>query len=145
MTKTDNTRLTELLKIKLETSGYEERHMLTEELKKSQLLMPIEITSNFDFDENLKEGDVLELDNDLRFKPVSLTDDVGRDLIPLFSEESEIKGNFSVIAMYTQDLADSFEDGYDESIKGVVFNPFIENPVMLPMEIFINMFKSNLF
>lgn len=58
------------------------------------------------------------------------------------SEETEVKGKTSIIGMYTQDLANSFASGYDETIDGVVFNPFSENPIMLPMKTFINMFKS---
>jgi hypothetical protein len=142
MTETDNTKLTELLKVKVETASDEHLQMLSEELKRSQLLMPIEITSNFNLDENLKEGDVFQPDEPLRFKPISLTDDFGNELIPLFSDESQVQGKVSVIGMYTPDLADSFAGGYDESIDGVAFNPFSENPIMLPMETFIRMFKS---
>jgi hypothetical protein len=141
MTETDNRKLTELLKVKVETASDEHLQMLTEELKKSQLLMPIEITSNFN-PENLKEGEVGEFEEPLRFKPISLTDDFGNNLIPLFSEESEIKSPVSVMGMYIPDLADSFASGYDKSVDGVVFNPFSENPIMLPMETFIKMFKN---
>lgn len=140
MTETDNTRLTELLKVKVETASDEHLMELTEELKKSQLLMPIEITSKFEMGD-LNEGDVFQLDEPLRFKPISLTDDFGNDLIPLFSDESQIEGKISVIGMYTQDLADSFKSGYDENVDGIVFNPFSENPIMLPMPTFINMFE----
>ena len=103
--------------------------------------MPIEITSNFN-PENLKEGEVGKFEEPLRFKPISLTDDFGNNLIPLFSEESEIKSPVSVMGMYVPDLADSFASGYDKSVDGVVFNPFSENPIMLPMETFIKMFKN---
>ena len=142
MMGTDNTKLTELLKVKVETASPEHLQMLTEELKKSQLFMPIEITSNFELDENLSEGDIFQPNEPLRFKPLRLTDDFGNELIPLFSEETEVKGKTSIIGMYTQDLANSFASGYDETIDGVVFNPFSENPIMLPMKTFINMFKS---
>ena len=141
MTETKNTKLTELLEVKVEKASDEHLKILTEELRKSQLLMPIEITSNFEIDENMKVGDVGEFEEPLRFKPISLTDDFGNNLIPLFSEESEIKGQVSVMGMYTQDLADSFASGHDKSVDGVVFNPFGENPIMLPMETFIGMFK----
>ena len=141
MTETDNTKLTELLKVKVETAGDEHLIALSEELRKSQLLMPIEITSKIGFDDDLKEGDVIEFDEPLKFKPVSLTDDFGNELIPLFSDDSQFEGRISVIGMYIPDLADTFADGYDENVDGVVFNPFSENPIMLPMETFIEMFK----
>ena len=45
MTETDNAKLTELLKVKVETASDEHIQKLKEELKKSQLLMPIEVNN----------------------------------------------------------------------------------------------------
>lgn len=136
----DNSKLNELLKVKVETASQEHLDLLTEELRKAQLIMPVEITSKIDLDD-AKVGDVRELEEPLRFKPVHITDDYGNELIPLFSDDSEVMGATSCMVMYCEDLANTFVDSPDD-IDGVVFNPFGENPIMLSMPAFVNMFKN---
>ena len=138
--ETNNSKLNELLKVKVETASKEHLVMLTEELRKSQLILPVEITSKIDL-ENAEVGEVRELDEPLRFKPIHLTDDFGNELIPLFSDDSQVKEASSCMVMYCEDLANTFKSS-PEGIDGVVFNPFGENPIMLPMDTFVNMFSN---
>jgi len=137
----NNERLNELLKVKVETAGEDHLFELQEELRKAELILPIEITSEVDFSD-AKVGEVRTFDEPLRFKPLHLVDDFGNDLILLFSDESEVKGEVSTMVMPTPSIADMLREGHSD-LDGVVFNPFGENPIMLAMDTFIKIFSTD--
>ena len=133
-----NSKLYELINIKPDEATKEDNDALIEELKKSKLIMPIEITSSLDFND-VKVGDVIQFDEGLRFKPVKIKDENGRVYIPLFTDDSQFHGHTSAIDIYTEDLANMIGDN-PENIFGVVINPFSKFHIGLPMDSFLKLF-----
>ena len=135
-----NEKLKELLNIAPDEATKEDNDALIEEIKTAQLIMPIEITSKLEIDD-AEVGDIIEIDNGLRFKPQKIIDDEKNVFIPLFSDDSEVYGHTSAIDIYTKDLAEMIDDN-PENISGVVLNPFSDFSVTLEMDSFLNLFKE---
>ena len=135
-----NEKLKELLNITPDEATEEDNDALIEEIKTAQLIMPIEITSKLEIDD-AEVGDIIEIDDGLRFKPQKIIDDEKNVFIPLFSDDSEVYGLTSAIDIYTKDLAEMIDDN-PENISGVVLNPFSDFSVTLEMDSFLNLFKE---
>lgn len=135
-----NSELTELINIKRDNATKEDDAALIEELKNARLILPIEITSDIELD-NAEEGDIIELDEGFRFKPIKIVDDNGRVFIPLYSDDSQVHGHTSAINIYAKDLARMIDDN-PENIFGVVLNPFSRFNVELPMDTFLKIFED---
>ena len=135
-----NEKLKELLNITPDEATEEDNDALIEEIKTAQLIMPIEITSKLEIDD-AEVGDIIEIDNGLRFKPQKIIDDEKNVFIPLFSDDSEVYGHTSAIDIYTKDLAEMIDDN-PENISAVVLNPFSDFSVTLEMDSFLNLFKE---
>ena len=91
-----NEKLKELLNITPDEATEEDNDALIEEIKTAQLIMPIEITSKLEIDD-AEVGDIIEIDDGLRFKPQKIIDDEKNVFIPLFSDDSEVYGHTSAI------------------------------------------------
>lgn len=135
-----NSELTELINIKRDNATKEDDAALIEELKNARLILPIEITSDIELD-NAEEGDIIELDEGFKFKPIKIVDDNGRVFIPLYSDDSQVHGHTSAINIYAKDLARMIDDN-PENIFGVVLNPFSRFNVELPMDTFLKIFED---
>lgn len=135
-----NSELTELINIKRDNATKEDDAALIEELKNARLILPIEITSDIELD-NAEEGDIIELDEGFKFKPIKIVDDNGRVFIPLYSDDSQVHGHTSAINIYAKDLARMIDDN-PENIFGVVLNPFSKFNVELPMDTFLKIFED---
>ena len=116
--------------------------MLFDIIKKSQLFMPIEVTSSiFDDIENAEVGDTIESNEPLRFKPIAINGPAGK-AIPLFTSKEkmeEARANVSCIAIFTEDLAGMLEQTGDEYSE-VAINPFTTISIGMPLEGFLNLF-----
>ena len=77
-----NEKLKELLNITPDEATKEDNDALIEEIKTAQLIMTIEITSKLEIDD-AEVGDIIEIDNGLRFKPQKIIDDEKNIFIPL--------------------------------------------------------------
>ena len=135
-----SSELTELINIKRDNATKEDDAALIEELKNARLILPIEITSDIELD-NAEEGDIIELDEGFKFKPIKIVDDNGRVFIPLYSDDSQVHGHTSAINIYAKDLARMIDDN-PENIFGVVLNPFSRFNVELPMDTFLKIFED---
>lgn len=135
-----NSELSELINIKRDNATKEDDAALIEELKNARLILPIEITSDIELD-NAEEGDIIELDEGFKFKPIKIVDDNGRVFIPLYSDDSQVHGHTSAINIYAKDLARMIDDN-PENIFGVVLNPFSKFNVELPMDTFLKIFED---
>ena len=135
-----NSELTELINIKRNDATKEDDIALIEELKNARLILPIEITSDIELD-NAEEGDIIELDEGFRFKPIKIVDDKQRVCIPLYTDDSQVHGHTSAINIYAKDLARMIDDN-PENIFGVVLNPFSKFNVELPMDTFLKIFED---
>lgn len=134
-----NEKLEELLNIAPDEATKEDNDALIEEIKTTQLIMPIEITSNIDLSD-AEVGDIIELDEGLRFKPQKIIDNDNNLYIPLFSDDSQVYGHTSAINIFTKDLAGMIGDN-PENFNGVVINPFSDFSVTLEMDSFLKLFE----
>ena len=135
-----NEKLEELLNISPDDATKEDNDALIEEIKNAQLILPIEITSKLDIDD-AEVGDIIEIDNGLRFRPQKIIDEDNNLFIPLFSDDCEVYGHTSAIDIYTKDLAEMIGDN-PENISGVVLNPFSDFSVTLEMDSFLALFEE---
>lgn len=135
-----NSELTELIKIKRDEATKEDDNALIEELKNAKLILPIEITSDIELDD-AEEGDIIEIDEGFKFKPIKIVDDKERVFIPLYTDDSQIHGHTSTIDIYAKDLAQMINDN-PENIFGLVLNPFSRFNVKLPMDTFLKIFED---
>ena len=102
--------------------------LLISELKKAELIMPIEVLS--------------DADEDFQFKPLKLANENNDEFIAVFSDEDElVKADveFSVINISAEKLAEMIENDHDE-YYGVAVNPFSKYSLAIPLEEFINLF-----
>jgi len=116
--------LKELISIPLTEVSDNDDELLFEELKKAELIMPVEITSTKEFE----------------FKPIIIEDESKNMFVPLFTDEKElVKSNveFSVVNISTENLAEILSD----DLNGVVINPFSKFQLKVPLNEFKNIFK----
>ena len=121
-----NQKLKELISIPLDEASQKDDESLIEELKKAELIMPIEIIS-YDPPE---------------FKPLKLEDENKNIFVALFSDEDElVKSNveFSVINISTENLAKIISGDFN----GVAINPFSEFQLKIPLNEFKNLFEKD--
>lgn len=121
-----NEKLKELISIPPDNATFEDDESLVNELKKAQLIMPIEIMS----------------EDPLEFKPLKIANPEGLEFIALFSDEDElVKGNleFNVINISTENLAEMIVENQDE-YYGVAINPFSLYSLAIPLKEFLNLF-----
>jgi len=123
-----NDKLKELISISSEDATSKDDELLVEELKNSQLIMPIEVIS-------AKE-------DDFQFKPLKLTNENNEEFIALFSDEDElVKGNieFSVLNISSENVAEMIKNDSDEYF-GVAINPFSKYSLAIPLNEFLDLF-----
>lgn len=121
-----NEKLKELISLPNDKARQEDDELLIDELKKAQLIMPIEVIPN--------DGD------ELNFKPVKIADDHNNEFIALFTDEDElVKANvkFSVINIRTDNLAEIIRD---DEYYGIAVNPFSKCSLAIPLSEFLNLF-----
>lgn len=142
----NNELLEELMMINPEDMNIEEQNMLLDELKKSQLYLPIEIVSDsFDFDER-DIGKTLELNEPLKFKPIKIYDSNNTVILPLFTSSDNFKHskiNSPNILMYTEDLANMITDGKDD-FDEIMINPSTETPLSMDIDSFLDLFAEDM-
>ncbi|WP_458453588.1 SseB family protein [Methanobrevibacter sp.] len=121
-----NSKLKELIALPEDKATADDDDSLVNELKNSQLIMPIDTIS----------------EDPLEFKPVKIANPDNEVFIALFSDENELaKGNveFNVININTKNVAEIIGDAQDEYF-GVAINPFSEYSLAIPLQDFLNLF-----
>lgn len=143
----NNKLLEELMVINPEVMTIEEQNLFLDELKKSQLYLPIEIVSEpFDFDEG-DVGKTLELNEPLKFKPVKIYDSNNTVILPLFTSSKNFKDSqidSSSILMHTEDLANMLTEGKDD-FDEIMINPSSETPLSIDIDSFLDLFSEDMF
>lgn len=136
----DNTKLEKLME------DPQKQEEFIEELKDSQLFMPVIFSENmFEGIEDSKPGDVFTLQEPSGYDINFLTDNNGNRAIPLFtsSEKMEEAGlRSSVMVMYVEDLANMFKRS-SNNYKYVSINPMCEIGADMPIVPFIKLFSKN--
>ena len=123
-----NEKLKELISISGDDATSRDDELLVEELKSSQLIMPIEVISA---DED-----------DFQFRPLKLANENNEEFLPVFSDEDElVKGNieFSVINISSENLAEMIKNDTNE-YYGVAINPFSKYSLAIPLKEFLDLF-----
>lgn len=121
-----NGKLKELISISRDDATSDDDKLLVSELKKAEMIMPIEIISH---------------DDDFEFKPLKIADPDNNEFVALFSDEDELlKANaeFEVINISTENLAEMI--GEDNEYFGVAINPFSEYSLAIPLNEFTDLF-----
>ena len=123
-----NKKLKELISISCDDATSKDDELLIEELKNSQLIMPIDVISA---DED-----------DFQFRPLKLANENNEEFIALFSDEDElVKGNieFSAINISSENLAEMIKNDTNE-YYGVAINPFSKYSLAIPLKEFLDLF-----
>ena len=135
----DNTKLEKLME------DPSKQNELIEELKTSQLFMPVIFSENmFEGIENAKEGDVFQPKGPAGYDINFLTDNNGNRAIPLFTssakmEEGGLKS--SAMVMYVTDLANLFKRSKN-NYKYISINPMCKIGADMPIVPFIRLFAT---
>jgi len=123
-----NKKLKELIELPEDSLTSEDDERLVEELKKAELIMPIEVIST-------------DEDESFEFKPLKISNPDNQEFIPVFSDEDElVKAHveFEVINITSENLAEMISD--DECF-GIAINPFSKYSLAIPLNEFIKIFK----
>ena len=135
----DNTKLEKMME------NQENQDEFIEELRKSQLFLPVIFSENmFEGIENAKEGDVFQPKGPAGYDINFLTDNNGNRAIPLFTssakmEEGGLKS--SAMVMYVPDLANIFKRSKN-NYKYISINPMCEIGADMPIVPFIKLFST---
>ena len=118
---------------------------LTEELRKSELFLPVIFSENmFEGIENSKPGDIFQPKGPSGYDINYLTDKNGNRAIPLFTSTEKMKEGglrSSAILMHVPDLANMFKV-LKNNYRYVTVNPLSETGVDIPIVPFIKMFGT---
>ncbi len=138
-TGVDNSALEELMNRELTVESQNEFLRL---LKESQMFMPVTYSANmFEGIENAKEGDIIEPEGQVGFDINFLTGEDGSKAVPLFtSDEMMEKAGLrsSAIVIFMSDLVDMLKQS--DRYSAVAVNPFTEHDIVIPMDVFLNLF-----
>ena len=138
-TDIDNSAMEEVMSREL---TLESQNEFFELLKESQLVMPVSFSQNiFEGIEDAKPGDIIEPEGQVGFDINYLTDENGSKAVPLFtSNEMMEKGGMrsSSVVIFASDLAEMLDQ--TDRYSAVAINPFTENDILIPMDVFLNLF-----
>lgn len=139
-----NFRLVSLMKKQSEMTEEENEHFLNE-LRKSELLVPLQIELDSLDLENMNLEGLNEINKEVKFHLKSFTNREGKRVIPIFTDEEdihEIKLNTTVGSLFMRDLNKSIipiKDSFDE----IVINPTSENEYRISIDDFLLLFDEN--
>ena len=138
-----NTKLESLMKKQSEMSEEENEHFLNE-LRKSELLVPLQIELESLDLENMNLNGLNEINKEVKFHLKSFTDEDGKRTIPIFTDEEnihDVKLNTTVGSLFMRDLNKSIipiKDSFDE----IIINPTSENEYKLSIDEFLDLFDE---
>lgn len=138
-TGVDNSALEELMNKEMTVESQNEFLRL---LKESQMFMPVTYSANmFEGIENAKEGDIFEPEGQVGFDINFLTGEDGSKAVPLFTSDKMMEKaglRSSAIVIFMSDLVDMLKQS--DRYSAVAVNPFTEHDIVIPMEVFLNLF-----
>lgn len=142
----DNSELEELMKMDVNTATADEQNLFIEKFKQSQLIMPVEYSSNmFEDIENAEVGEIFQPQGEAGFNIIYLTDEDGNNVVPLFTSSEMMKKagvESSAYVLFMSDLADLMEQAGGKYAT-VAINPFTDLNINMEMGAFINLFREN--
>ena len=138
-----NTKLESLMKKQSEMSEEENEHFLNE-LRKSELLVPLQIELDSLDLENMNLNGLNEINKEVRFHLKSFTGPDGKRTIPIFTDEEnihDVKLNTTVGSLFMRDLYKSIlpiQDSFDE----IIINPSSPNEYKISIGDFLSLFDE---
>lgn len=139
-----NTKLESLMKRQSEMSAEENEHFLNE-LRKSELLVPLQIElDSLDLEEINLNG-LNEINDEVRFHLKSFIGPNGIKVIPIFTDEENIHDvnlNTTVGSLFMRDLYKSIlpiQDSFDQ----IIINPSAENEYKISIDEFMSLFDED--
>ena len=138
-----NDKLESLMKKQSEMSEEENEHFLNE-LRKSELLVPLQIELESLDLENMNLNGLNEINKEVKFHLKSFTGPEGKRTVPIFTDEENIHDvqlNTTVGSLFMRDLYKSIlpiQDNFDV----IVINPTNINAYEISIEDFLNLFDE---
>ena len=138
-----NAKLESLMKKQSEMSEEENEHFLNE-LRKSELLVPLQIELESLDLENMNLNGLNEINKEVKFHLKSFTGPEGKRTVPIFTDEENIHDvqlNTTVGSLFMRDLYKSIlpiQDNFDV----IVINPTNINAYEISIEDFLNLFDE---
>lgn len=138
-----NTSLESMMKKQSEMTEEENEHFLNE-LRKSELLVPLQIELDSLDLENMNLDGLNEINKEVKFHLKSFTDKDGKRTIPIFTDEENIHDvqlNTTVGSLFMRDLYKAIlpiQDNFDE----IVVNPTNVNAYKISIDDFLNLFDE---
>ena len=138
-----NTKLESLMKKQSEMSEEENEHFLNE-LRKSELLVPLQIELDSLDLENMNLDGLNEINKEVKFHLKSFTGPDGKRTIPIFTDEEnihDVKLNTTVGSLFMRDLYKSIlpiQDSFDE----IIINPSSPNEYKISIGDFLSLFDE---
>ena len=143
MTILYNDKLESLMKKQSEMTEEEKEHFLNE-LRKSELLVPLQIELDSLDLENMNLDGLNEINKEVKFHLKSFTGPDGKRTIPIFTDEENIHDvqlNTTVGSLFMRDLYKAIlpiQDNFDQ----IVINPTNENAYKISIDDFLNLFDE---
>lgn len=122
----------------------EENEHFLNELRKSELLVPLQIELDSLDLENMNLDGLNEINKEVKFHLKSFTDKDGKRTIPIFTDEENIHDvqlNTTVGSLFMRDLYKAIlpiQDNFDE----IVVNPTNVNAYKISIDDFLNLFDE---
>ena len=138
-----NTKLESLMKKQSEMSEEENEHFLNE-LRKSELLVPLQIELDSLDLENMNLDGLNEINKEVKFHLKSFTGPDGKRTIPIFTDEEnihDVKLDTTVGSLFMRDLYKSIlpiQDSFDE----IIINPSSPNEYKISIGDFLSLFDE---
>ena len=138
-----NDKLESLMKKQSEMSEEENEHFLNE-LRKSELLVPLQIELESLDLENMNLNGLNEINKEVKFHLKSFIGPEGKRTVPIFTDEENIHDvqlNTTVGSLFMRDLYKSIlpiQDNFDV----IVINPSNVNAYEISIEDFLNLFDE---
>ncbi len=138
-----NDRLESLMKKQSLMSEEENEHFLNE-LRKSELLVPLQIELESLDLENMNLNGLNEINEEVKFHLKSFIGPNGIKVVPIFTDEEKIHDvqlNTTVGSLFMRDLYKSIlpiQDNFDE----IIINPSAENEYKISIDDFLNLFDE---
>lgn len=143
MTILYNDKLESLMKKQSQMTEEENEHFLNE-LRKSELLVPLQIELDSLDLENMNLDGLNEINKEVKFHLKSFTGPDGKRTIPIFTDEEnihDIQLNTTVGSLFMRDLYKAImpiQDNFDQ----IVVNPTNENAYKISIDEFLNLFDE---
>lgn len=122
----------------------EENKLFLNELRKSELLVPLQIDLNSLDLKDMNLNGLNEINKEVKFHLKSFTGPEGIKALPIFTDEEkiqEIKLNTTVGSLFMRDLYKSIspiKDSFDE----IIINPSFDNEYIISIDEFISLFDE---